>query len=184
MKTIQRRAKEWRLHIIKRGRKSSNAPQNTLFARKSSQTTHPGQRFWPVSVFNNQHCTHRSAVGSKTVSSIQICTHESPLMDSIHFNKVAIVQCWFTLTTCGFTNTTAKTELWELTFILQSYFWDPNQETLLPYKCPSCDTIIPAKKIEELIDPLNPQCSVTTVCNCCAHKFTFTPERMTGDPQN
>ena len=76
-------------------------------------------------------------------------------------------------------------ELWHGSrFRELSYFWDPAKETVLPYKCPSCDTVVPASNIESVIDHTSPQSPITIVCTCCAQKFTFTPEWMTGDPRN
>ena len=65
-----------------------------------------------------------------------------------------------------------------------SYFWDSNQESLLPQKCPLCAHIVPASELSSLIDPLNPLNLITLKCSSCAHEFQFVPDWMTGDPQN
>ena len=65
-----------------------------------------------------------------------------------------------------------------------SYFWDSNQESLLPQKCPLCAHIVPARELSSLIDPFNPLNLITLKCSSCAHEFQFVPDWMTGDPRN
>lgn len=76
-------------------------------------------------------------------------------------------------------------ELWHGSrFRELSYFWDRDQETLLPHKCPTCAAIVPVAEVSNLIDPNSPDGLITTVCKVCADQFSFRPEYMKGDPRN
>ncbi len=43
-----------------------------------------------------------------------------------------------------------RKEIWDGSrFAVLSWFWDPDKEGLLPFKCPSCSSVISAVKISE-----------------------------------
>ena len=77
-----------------------------------------------------------------------------------------------------------KSELWHgKRFQELSYFWNPDETTLLPEKWPSCSAIITTSEISaSLSGPSSQVVSVT--CKCCCTLVTIEPQYMRGDPRN
>jgi len=77
-----------------------------------------------------------------------------------------------------------KSELWHgKRFQELSYFWNPDETTLLPEKCPSCSAIITTSEISaSLSGPFSQVASV--MYKCCCTLVTIEPQYMRGDPRN
>lgn len=80
---------------------------------------------------------------------------------------------------------TEKSELWHGKRWQQlDYFWDPDQETLLPEKCPTCGLVICASQIASAKSGPDAFSMVTCVCTHYSSEVTVAPRYMKGDPCN
>jgi len=76
-----------------------------------------------------------------------------------------------------------QSELWHgQRFQDLSYFWDPEEESLLPEKCLQCQHIIPADVIAKTMDTFHHQVQIR--CPHCKAKQFVVPCYMRGDPRN
>lgn len=80
-----------------------------------------------------------------------------------------------------------KQEFWDgKRFSELSYFWNPDQEWVLPVRCPQmgCKTIISAHEIlkSPRVAGLPEECVIE--CRGCYHTFNYTIQKTCGDPRN
>lgn len=80
-----------------------------------------------------------------------------------------------------------KKEFWDgKRFAELSYFWNEDEEWILPVKCPQldCKTVISAEVITsspKLAGSVN-ECEIE--CHECFHTFIYKIQRTRGDPRN
>ena len=86
----------------------------------------------------------------------------------------------------GFENECVS-EIWEgQRFSELSWFWNPQEEWLLPVRCTFCNKVVSADTISGFInEDMNPKnMSMTVECPHCYRQFNHTPQYTTGDPRN
>ena len=83
-----------------------------------------------------------------------------------------------------------KNEIWDGSHFSElSWFWDPNEEWIVPVYCPSCGMVVCSRIIQEAIGDVNIRelsKSVTIELECpeCYSKFDHCPRVVSGDPRN
>ena len=79
---------------------------------------------------------------------------------------------------------TVRNELWDGSrFGELSWFWDPNQFWILPFRCPQCKMVVSSKALDELNLEHLPL-SATVQCLECYSVFDHHPKVISGDPRN
>jgi len=82
-------------------------------------------------------------------------------------------------------HTHVKNEVWDGSrFAELSWFWNPEEEWLLPARCVSegCNNIISATNIINI--PNQPDGRKELYCDQCCTHFLHQPKHVTGDPRN
>lgn len=80
-----------------------------------------------------------------------------------------------------------KQEFWDgKRFSELSYFWNPDQEWVLPVRCPQmgCKSIISAHEILESPRVAGSPDECVIECRGCYHTFNYTIRKTCGDPRN
>ena len=77
-------------------------------------------------------------------------------------------------------------EIWDgYKFAELSWFWDPEQQWLLPVRCKFCSAVVSADEISSVIQSsATSEDHVLLECSHCFTRFVHHPQYTYGDPRN